>query len=239
MTYLSRYLAGEHRQVWAELQALGPGVRRDPVLPDARAVAEETMRRVRRNLEVLGARLRELGYDFASYPDGAPRGFVTAPLGAPTAASARESEVLNAGIGPIPLSLEAFWSVVGSVDFIGRHPWWPEMSDPLVVGSPEGALAELENWREWADEDPDGAGPFLMAIAPDALHKDNVSGGEPYGIRLPDAAADALVRNAPGSDLFVDYLRRAILEWGGFPGLEHATEVRPELRALADGLEPF
>lgn len=239
MTYLARYLAGEHRQVWADLRALGPDVRREPVLSDARAVAEETMRRVRRNLEVIEARLRAMGYDFASYPDGAPREFASAPLGAPSDGSAREAEAVRGEMGPIPLSLDAFWSTVGSVDFVGRHPWWPKMSDSLFVGAPDGVMEELLNWREWADEDPEGAGPFLMPIAPDALHKGNVSGGEPYGIRLPDPSADAPVWNAPRTEPFVEYLRHAILRWGGFPGLEHAASVRPELRALADGLEPF
>jgi len=37
MSYLERYLAGEHEQVWAELVALGPAVREEPVYSDALA----------------------------------------------------------------------------------------------------------------------------------------------------------------------------------------------------------
>jgi hypothetical protein len=36
------------------------------------------------------------------------------------------------------------------------------------------------------------AGPFVLPLAPDRLHKDNVSGGPPYGIIVPDGCADRL-----------------------------------------------
>jgi hypothetical protein len=63
-TYLERYLAGEYEQVWAELEALGAAVREEPLSSDALAVARETMRRVRENLEVLIPRLVKAGYQF-------------------------------------------------------------------------------------------------------------------------------------------------------------------------------
>lgn len=62
--YLERYLAGEHQLVWAELQALGAAVREEPLYSDALAVARETMRRARANIELLIPRLRAAGYDF-------------------------------------------------------------------------------------------------------------------------------------------------------------------------------
>jgi hypothetical protein len=60
----ARYVAGEHTAVWT---ALGTA----PTLPIARAEAEaiaaETMRRVRHNVEALVARLSAAGYPF-EYP---------------------------------------------------------------------------------------------------------------------------------------------------------------------------
>ncbi len=47
MNYLDRYRNGEYEQVWNDLQALGPAVRREPHNSQAREVATETMRRVR------------------------------------------------------------------------------------------------------------------------------------------------------------------------------------------------
>jgi len=52
-TYLERYLNGEYEQVWSELIALGEQVRQEPIYSDAYAVAEEAMRRVRVNIELL------------------------------------------------------------------------------------------------------------------------------------------------------------------------------------------
>jgi hypothetical protein len=64
MSYLERYLASEHEQVWAELVALGEAVRDEPVYSDALAVARETMRRVRWNIETLIPCLIAIGYQF-------------------------------------------------------------------------------------------------------------------------------------------------------------------------------
>ncbi|MGZ3680588.1 MAG: hypothetical protein ACXWQR_18935 [Ktedonobacterales bacterium] len=63
-TFLERYVAGEHEQVWAELVALGAAVRQEPLHADALAVARETMRRARQNVLLLIRRLREVGYRF-------------------------------------------------------------------------------------------------------------------------------------------------------------------------------
>jgi hypothetical protein len=67
-SYLERYLDGESVGVWAELTALGPAVRQEPVYGYARAVAEEMMRRARQNVALLVERLGALEYRFAE-PD--------------------------------------------------------------------------------------------------------------------------------------------------------------------------
>lgn len=56
-TYLERYVSGEYEQVWDELVTLGAAVRQDPVYTDALAVARETMRRARANIDRLIPRL--------------------------------------------------------------------------------------------------------------------------------------------------------------------------------------
>jgi hypothetical protein len=63
-SFLDRYLLGEHEQVWAELTALGSAIQDEPLYGAALVVAHETMRRVRRNIEMLIPRLRRLGYEF-------------------------------------------------------------------------------------------------------------------------------------------------------------------------------
>ncbi len=64
MTYLGRYLNGEYKQVWDDLFHLGTKVRQEPFHTDALAVAHETMRRVRKNIEVLIAKLVQIGFVF-------------------------------------------------------------------------------------------------------------------------------------------------------------------------------
>ena len=63
-TYLERYRGGECVPVWDELMARGDEAREEPLYSEALAVARETMRRARHNLELLIPRLRELGYIF-------------------------------------------------------------------------------------------------------------------------------------------------------------------------------
>ena len=64
MNYLERYTNGEYEQVWDDLLALGAKVREGQVYPDALAVARETMRRVRQNIETLIQRLLHIGFVF-------------------------------------------------------------------------------------------------------------------------------------------------------------------------------
>jgi hypothetical protein len=62
--WLDRYKRGEQEKVWAELIELGPDIRNRVHIEPARAVAHETMRRARTNVELLVPRLRSLGYQF-------------------------------------------------------------------------------------------------------------------------------------------------------------------------------
>jgi hypothetical protein len=61
---LRRYQAGEYEAVWDDLRALGSRVYDAPSVDDARAVARETMRRARANIETLIGRLDTIGYRF-------------------------------------------------------------------------------------------------------------------------------------------------------------------------------
>ena len=71
---LRRYQAGEHEAVWAEMMALGPEVRKPAYADDAWAVARETMRRARHNIELIIRRLDALGYAFWNGQQGTRRG---------------------------------------------------------------------------------------------------------------------------------------------------------------------
>lgn len=216
MTYHARYQAGEHICVWRELTALGASVRAPALIDDAWAVAEETMTRVATNIDRIIERLTNRSYQFDVYPDG------TAPLatlpahGRPDTALLADVVELEQRVGPIPLSLRAFWQVVGTVSLIGRAlEGWPDYGDPLFVSPPDYALFELRKHGPGEDS----GGTFMCGLAPDVLHKDNLSGGPEYAIALPNPSADATFEREWRGIGFVPYLRVAILDWGGFPGL--------------------
>lgn len=136
-------------------------------------------------------------------------------------------------VGTLPLSLRAFYEVVGSVDLLGSHasltPRGGSISpDPLVVWALDDAVA-------MADEGEEGEASRLV-LAPDDLHKANVSGGEAYAIEVPDDRADGEFLNERHGLFFVDYLRLAF-RFGGFPGYEgYDRDVPPEVATLGAGL---
>lgn len=225
-TFLNRYAAGEHQEVWHDLVALGPAVRQDSaLLADARAVANETMRRASHNLALLIPRLRAAGYQF-TYEDPAAHGENTGWWGVdfpvhepPDPTSIANLDAIERQLGPMPLSLRAYYENVGPINLIGTHPDWPdiEILDPLVIGPLPNVndLAEELLDRQEQDADDD----FTLDLAPDNYHKADISGGPAYGVEFPCPAADAKFQNEPHGVTFVDYLRVA-LAWAGLPGFD-------------------
>ena len=237
MDYLKRYRNGEYEQVWDELKALGPAVRQERYYSQACAVATETMRRVSGNCELIVSRLRAAGYIFGTYPDGS-RAFQLPPLAAPSNETHRAVTQFEKEAGPLPLSLVAFWQEVGSVNLIGMHPAWPNGLDPLVVWPPDAVLSCLDEVFDSTDKNLADY-EWFAPLAPDDVHKDNESGGGPYGAALPEPSADFQFYYESHNLLFVPYLRLAILQWGGLPGLDVIPKRFEILGELAEGLERF
>ncbi|MGA8117219.1 MAG: hypothetical protein WCA46_26595 [Actinocatenispora sp.] len=214
--WLTRYRAGQHVLVWREMRRLGAAIRTGALADEARAVVAETMSRVRENVELVRKRLLAVGYDFM-----VPYHEVHAPPADDTTTALDEFEAAH---DVMPLSLRAFYEIVGTVDFRQAPDqlvrWYAAEQgrdvdelgmlgeyDPLVV---MGLPLEPDDW----DRRPDG-GWFL---APDEFHKADYSGGENYHVLLPDAAADFRIDGMYGIDeWFVDYLR-ATFTGGGFRG---------------------
>jgi hypothetical protein len=240
--WLDRYLAGETERVWEAMLSRGPGIRNDRFIESAEAVARATMKRVRANVETVIERLRDLGYQFQR-PD-----WVHIP---PNPGDLARLEELERRVGPVPLSLRAFYESVGSVDLTQSweqlvHWHKPERSaaselqilgeyDPLVVGPLDD---EAEKWA---------ARPGWFFLAPDEFHKANYSGGENYHVALPDPRADFPILGMYEIDeFFVAYLRETFRN-GGFRGRtggdeERAWRVEPDLevtKMLAVGLLPI
>jgi hypothetical protein len=238
--WLARYLDGERDVVWHELRQLGCQVREPAFAVEAQAVCDEMARRARRNIEVLIDRLLEQGYRFHENDDAAT------PV-QPLAGPGRDAEAFVAWLeqtfGPVPMVLSSWVRIVGDVWMVGTHPEWgtSAAADPLVVEVAglrypghdvrSYLLDEFEQWRE----DPEGR-PFQLPVAPDHLHKNNVSGGAPYGLVLPDACADTLIVTDTAMP-FVSYLQKVFAS-GGFPRWTGHERQWAVTHALASGLEP-
>ena len=242
MNWLGRYRAGERDEVWRELRQLGDTVRDPGRIEDAAAVCDEMARRARWTVETLVERLVGQGYRFLSF-DSAQTDVV--PHVPPTPDAPALVDWLRREFGPLPLTLESWIGAVGDVWLVGTHPDWPESSaaDPLVI-EVEGSrypgadvrglfVEERDMWRETTDEGAANDG-FVLPLAPDSLHKDNVSGGAPYGMRLPDACVDGIFVSDVATP-FVAYLNRVFAN-GGFPGNAPGAAQRRLRQELSQGL---
>lgn len=207
--WAERYDAGQHAQVWTEMLGLGADVRAHPqALDDAVAVARSTMTRARSNIEQLVQELSAAGYEFESNPHLPPKPEVVAEL-----------DALEAQIGRLPLALRMWFEEVGQVNFVGSHPRWAfDYPDPLVVEAPiDYILSEHQEWIDGKGTEWDRGSAFEIPLAPDYLHKANVSGGMPYSMTVPTDAVDGLFLWEPHQTTFVNYVRIAF-RMAGMPG---------------------
>jgi len=106
----------------------------------------------------------------------------------------------------------------------------------MCVDAPSVVIYQIQEWEIREDN-----GAFRIDLAPDDLHKTNVSGGAPYSILVPFKGADPVFDCERHELPFLDYLRLAF-KWAGFPGLEDYAE-RPDVQRFIEkfgqGLEPF
>lgn len=237
-----RYRSGQYIAVWQELRSFGEidGDLRE----EAEAVAVETMKRVAGNLDLLASRLEHRGWralmgQLRTKPDPEDgRIFL---------------EIERITKGPIPPSMLAFWKIVGGVDLVWNYrdadkppdilPGIElDVADPLCVDPPGNVDWVFEEWQDAIESThPELLDPFMLPLAPDYLHKADISGGAPYGIDLPFLGADPVFQNEEHSFHFVDYLRHC-MHWGGFSRLARNGKddsVVSLIKILTDGFEPF
>lgn len=179
-------------------------------------------RRARHNIEVITGRLTAAGYLFHDN-DGSQT--PATPHVPPTSAAGEHADWLEDRFGPVPLTILSWVRLTGDVWPVGTHPQRAasQAADPLVVeleGSRYGSASfrrsledDHEGWRTWLPQLGDSL--YTLPVAPDRLHKASTSGGEPYGIIVPDGCADALITGET-TMAFVDYLNW-VFRNGGFP----------------------
>lgn len=146
-----------------------------------------------------------------------------------------------------------FWEQRG-VGYVG--PGASEFCDGLHIESPttddiDGYLEFVAEERfVWIDSGLAAEGrPFEFPIAPDGFHKDNISGGSPYGLVAGERTWDDHLTNfwwpsppisaGDGAPDLISYLRTAILECGCFPGFLESETFVPDRRYLTKDLPIF
>lgn len=112
-----------------------------------------------------------------------------------------------------------------------------------------------QDWLDFTIEDfervqeDDAQDEFFFSISPDGFHKDNISGGDAYGVKdgewmppLMNFEWSGRLRplSAPGSTVdLMTYLRTSILECAGFPGLLGNKAFEPIRVRLIESLPVF
>lgn len=235
--WLERYVGGEHEGVWKEVVALGPRASDPAVASAVNALARETMERARRNVEALKSLLPSIGWRFQFPISGPPSDHCVHAL--PGTDVRQKIATLETLCGPLPASIRAWWEVVGTVCFM-REPldgFEAPLPDPLVVAPIESVIEEFHEWA--SDPERRRIEPrFRAPLAPDELHKDDISGGAPYELELPSSAADGVLLNEWHNATFVGYLREAF-RWAGVPGWSRAPHTAARVAAIRRELEPL
>ena len=236
-SWVERYVGGQYESVWEEVVGLGPRASDPAFASDVDALARETMRRALRNIEALKSLLPSIGWRFHFPMSGPPTDYcVHAPPGRDVQEKIAELEAL---CGPLPASLRAWWAVVGTVCFMREpvHDQEEPLPDPLVVAPIESVIEEFHEWA--SDPERRRVEPrFRAPLAPDELHKDDISGGAPYELELPSSAADGVLLNEWHNATFVGYLREAF-RWAGLPGWSRAPHTAARVAAIRREVIPI
>lgn len=236
-SWLERYVGDEHEGVWKEVVGLGPRASDPAVASAVNALARETMQRALLNVEALKSLLPSIGWRFHFAMSGPPSDYCVHAL--PASDVQDKLAALETLCGPLPASIRAWWEVVGTVCFM-REPIDEQedpLPDPLVVASIESVIAEFHEWA--SDPERRRLEPrFRAPLAPDELHKDNISGGAPYELELPSSTADGVLLNEWHNVTFVSYLRETF-RWAGLPGWSRAPHTAARVAAIRRELIPI
>ncbi|MCB9894349.1 MAG: hypothetical protein H6839_07865 [Planctomycetes bacterium] len=222
--YQSDEIHRKHEQ-WAILVGQPERLVEPGFLAEALGAARSAMREVRTHVLRIIDHLVADGYQFVD--DRAPY------AGPESGVEEALRDLWNEGAF-VPVSLQAWLIEVGTVDLCGFNPNWPcptyahsqvdassvVCTDPLAFDAPlEYITSRVDELKRQADE------PLLLDIAPDHLHKANISGGPPYSVALDRPAVDSLLLFERHCVSFMAYVRRS-LQWGGFAGMDY---VKPNL----------
>ncbi len=249
MNFYKRYLDGETIAVYDEIAQLDYNVLSKKEKEDIHKVLTETFERVSFNLSVIYDELLRINYLFKTECTFHFQKPIHRPL-KDTDLLLEKLNIAVASFGCIPLSLQYFYKLVGGVNFVWdfetseKFLW--DRADPIQIYSLD-SVVEIVTGKYWKEEiqeyvNDESVGYAFIELSPDDLHKDNVSGGPAYAIKISKTqTVDSDFVNDPNETSFINYLR-ICCEHCGFPGLklssgnskydEFVSKVKPLLRKI-------
>jgi hypothetical protein len=168
--------------------------------------------------------------------------------------------------GPLPPALRLYWQIVGELSFVDfesyRHAtFWTDRG----VRGPKGYCdavflhdCDIE-WIQFTTQDygdlseppaASAAAVDSLPLSADGYHKDNISGGDSYEMRIGESWLQPLLNfewagalrpasAPPDPPDLIGYLRTSLLECAGFPGLYGVPEFEPVREYLLRGVRVF
>ncbi len=202
-------------------------------------------------IAILQERLNEIGYPVSS--------LVTPPKNGLSQRIARIES--HTGL-EIPALLKRLWAVVGGISFVDLDDYshvafWNDLNIRGKKGYCDGVHVDscTKDWLEFTIEEfdslkeDDAEDEFFYSISPDGYHKDDISGGDSYGVKdgewMPPLMTfewKGRIRPLSATSSTVDlmaYLRTSILECAGFPGLLGNKAFEPIRVRLIESLPVF
>lgn len=166
----------------------------------------------------------------------------------------------------VPDALAHVWRFVGGISVLdlesySHSQFWEDQgvgalhSDGIHLDActDEWVSLVIEECLEWRAHPQAEAGDYELPISPDALHKENISGDGPYTLSAGAGWAPVIkgfywsdsegtrprsVTRNDSPDL-IEYLRTAVLECAGFPGLFGDEDFEPIRVRLLHGVPLF
>ena len=249
MKFFERYLAGDTKAVYDEIEALDAAAFQPENIEEIEKVLNETFSRVAYNLKVIYKALQEIDYKLKTEFKHS----FEKPLQEPFSNTETLLDKLKDAVKPfgyIPLSLQYFYKYVGGVNFVwdfeNHQEFMWSMADPIEIFS----LDDLTSYitREvWPQE----MQPYIkekkrsnafIELSGDDLHKDNASGGLMYALMVTTyPSIDSSFIHSPYQTTFIDYLR-ICFKYCGFPGIaypEHKNDYQDFFAIVKPQLKPI
>jgi hypothetical protein len=211
---------GETEAVYTDIEKLGDTAFHPSNYPEIEKVLTETFERVAFNLDIIYKELLAINYVFNE-------GSLVRPHENTDEQLAKLDNAMSP-FGFVPQSLKTFYKIVGSCNFawdyhVNEDFIW-NCADPIQILSLDDIVSEVTSddgileLKEISEYD----GFASLQLSADYLHKDNISGGRAYSLKLTDKPSiDGQFLHEEHNTTFINYLRLCF-DNCGFPRMTNA-----------------